>query len=294
LAAIAADPRISVLVQNATCEQKFSATTDWNFLTNRLAGANWFLAGDSCGFADPVLSAGLTLTHTSARKVAFTILEMERGEQDPNCLKEQYSVIHREQIRHHIQFADFWYSSNGCFTDLKEYCSEIAKSAGISADADQAFQWLASGGFALEEPGIARALTYRVTGVKSTIFHLSGHAPSWQFSKTNSWRFNLAGAFQTTFPFYREGRITQLNCFRREKHLLPIVGIYEFLYEVMQRTDASNEIVKVCVARMIQANCPPSEAPLLVAEAVEALINEGWIIGSTVPGRPFIVLDVSG
>jgi len=116
----------------------------------------------------------MTLAHTSGRKVAYTILEIDRGDLDPDWLKKEYDTGHRGQIRHHIQFADYWYSANGRFTDLKEYCSNIAKSAGLSLDADEAFRWLATGGFTLEEPGLARALTYRVGGIKFIAQWFSG------------------------------------------------------------------------------------------------------------------------
>ncbi|HTQ09459.1 MAG TPA: NAD(P)/FAD-dependent oxidoreductase, partial [Fimbriimonadaceae bacterium] len=58
--AIHAEPRISKLIEEATPEGKFRTTRDWNYLAERLAGENWFLAGDACGFADPILSAGMT------------------------------------------------------------------------------------------------------------------------------------------------------------------------------------------------------------------------------------------
>src|SRR5471030_2098456 len=124
--ALAEEPHIAKLLESAKPESEVFATKDWNFLPSRLVGENWFLAGDSCGFADPILSAGMTLAHVSARKVAFTILEMDRGIIDEDWLKFEYEDGHRAQIRHHMQFADFWYTSNGQFTDLKEYCKEIA------------------------------------------------------------------------------------------------------------------------------------------------------------------------
>ncbi len=129
--AIAIDPRISQLVVDARREGIFQATKDWSYLADRLAGDNWFLCGDSCGFADPILSAGMTLAQVGARKVAYSILELERKEVDETWVKSEYTRSHRSNISQHIRFADYWYSANGCFTDLNEYCRQIAKESGL-------------------------------------------------------------------------------------------------------------------------------------------------------------------
>ena len=50
-------------------------------------------------------------------------------------------------MRQHIRFADFWYAANGQFTDLQEHCQQIAADAGLRMTADQAWAWLAQGGF---------------------------------------------------------------------------------------------------------------------------------------------------
>ena len=287
--ALAAEPLISGLIKSATPEPGIFATKDWNFVAKRLAGENWFLAGDACGFADPILSAGMTLAHTSARKVDFTILELERGEIDPAWLKAEYEDGHRTQIRHHMQFADFWYSSNGQFVDLKEYCAEIAETAGITLDGETAFRWLATGGFTIDEPGVAAALTYRVSGLKVLAVQLGGSPPEWELTKTNVWRLNRDGASEGTFVRYLDGRVVPIPCLERGPKILPLVDVFKHLVAALERHTDAIAILEACVNAMISEDqVDPSDAPLLAIEGIESMLLEGWINADLNPSRPCI------
>ena len=287
--ALASEPFISKLLETATPEPELFATKDWNFLSDRLVGENWFLAGDSCGFADPILSAGMTLAHTSARKVAFTILELNRGLGNAEWLKHEYEEGHRTQIRHHMQFADFWYSSNGQFTDLKDYCQEIAEKAGLTLDPETAFRWLATGGFTLDEPGIAAALTYRVSGLKLVAVHLGASEPEWELAKTNSWSLDLDDAREDKFVRYLNGRVFPIPCLRRGPKVLPLIDSFKHAYNVLRRESDSVKVLEECVNCMIQQDhIDIQDATLLAVEAFETMHLEGWIKGEVVPDRPFV------
>ena len=290
--AIKTEPLISKLIQNATAEAEISATKDWNFLSTRMVGDNWFLAGDSCGFADPILSAGMTLAHTSARKVAYSILELERGELDPCWVKQEYNDGHRDQIKHHMQFADFWYTSNKGFTDLKEYCAEIAETAGLTLRPEQAFQWLATGGFAIEEPGVAAALTYRMGGLKALAENL-GDAPSpWEVSKSNFWRLTKEDVVESKFPRYKDGRIIPIPCLKRGAKTLPVLDTFKHVLNAMSRNMDSVMILEDCVNTMHREDgVPHQDAALLAIEAMESLLLEGWIKTKSVSSRPFIKIN---
>ena len=164
--AIAAEPTIAKLVANATRENITQATKDWSFISKRLYGENWFLAGDTAGFADPILSAGLTLAQSGSRNLAFTTLEIDRGGLDATWIKDCYQQTQTARIRNHIRFADFWYSSNGHFSELKEYCAEIARHSGVKVTPEDAFTWMGSGGFANDGLGAASLGSYQVLGIK--------------------------------------------------------------------------------------------------------------------------------
>jgi flavin-dependent dehydrogenase len=43
--------------------------------------------GEAAGFADQILAAGMTLAHTGARELAYTILALEQQKHDCNWLK---------------------------------------------------------------------------------------------------------------------------------------------------------------------------------------------------------------
>jgi flavin-dependent dehydrogenase len=287
--AIASEPLITKLVADATAEPELFATKDWNFISDRLVGENWFLAGDSCGFADPILSAGMTLAHTSARKVAYTILELERGQISADWVKQEYNDGHRDQIRHHMQFADFWYTSNQGFTELKEYCAEIADTAGINLKPEHAFQWLATGGFAIEEPGVAAALTYRLGGLKALAENLGDTESPWEVSKTNFWRLNLEDAVEDKFPSYKDGHIVPIPCLKRGRRVLPVLDAFKHVLAALRRNMDSIKILEDCVNAMIREDgVPPQEAAILAIEALESMLLEGWIKGKAISSRPFI------
>ncbi|MBS1708526.1 MAG: tryptophan 7-halogenase [Armatimonadetes bacterium] len=287
--AIKEEPLVAKLLSNATAEPEINATKDWNFVSQRLTGDNWLLAGDCCGFADPILSAGMTLAHTSGRKVAYTILELEKGELDPQWVKEQYDDGHRKQIRHHMQFADFWYTSNGHFTDLRDYCIEIAETAGVSLDRETAFRWLASGGFTVEEPGLATALTYRIVGLKGLTAELGGYQPEWEMTKTNRWKLNIDGAIEDVFASYRDGRVKKVPCWRKGNKILPLVDSFIHIINALQRTtDGPTAVVTAVNGIVHHDRLLPKDAGGLVVEGIEALILEGWIDGDVNPDRPMV------
>ncbi len=297
--AIAAEPLISHLCRNAEREGKIRAMKDWNFLAERLAGENWFMAGDSCGFADPILSAGMTLAHTSGKKVAYTILELRRGKLDGAWLREQYSDGHRGQIRHHMQFADYWYSANGRFTDLREYCSEIASSVGLSLEAEDAFRWLAAGGFALEDPGFARALSYPLGGIKFITSLFSGERSEYQVAKNNVFKLNLVGATKEKYAVYLDGKIEDVDCYRRGNKMLPVFFVYWLVINGVQRHSDAETILKMCmeVARQNRMFPNPSDAYTAIMQTLESMIVEGWVIASRDDSRPllnFVVPEESG
>jgi hypothetical protein len=293
--AIASEPLIAELIATASPEPGIYATKDWNFLSTRLAGANWFLAGDSCGFADPILSAGMTLAHTSARKVAYTILELDRGIADPAWLKSEYEDVHRAQIRHHMQFADFWYSSNGQLTQLREYCQEIAETAGLSMDPESAFRWLATGGFTLDEPGVAAALTYRVSGLKLVAEHLGGSGPDWEIMKANRWTLNREGAKEDRFVRYLNGRVLPIPCLKRGAKILPLIDSFKHAVNALRLDEDSIQVLEHCVNSMIRSDgIDQEDAALLAIEAFETMMLEGWMDGAVNPSRPFIKMTIEG
>ncbi|HTQ09932.1 MAG TPA: NAD(P)/FAD-dependent oxidoreductase [Fimbriimonadaceae bacterium] len=293
LRALAEEPRVSQLIRNAQRENIFQATKDWSYIADRLYGENWFLVGDTCGFADPILSAGMTLAQVGARKAAYTILELERKELDAKWLKSEYNDSHRANIRQHIQFADYWYAANGRFTELREYCAELAKEAGLDLSPHRAFQWIGTGGFAGDTIAEIGALWAGFETTRNVIKQFSGSPMTWQIGKNNRFCLNLDGSKPGKVAVYRGGRVMPVQCLRREGKILPMVGQNEFVCSVVGQVSDANEIVRQ-FRRFFGSNpqkFPKPEIPFRMAiEAWETLIAEGWITASENPDEPFLNL----
>jgi len=287
LEAVQSEPLIRELTASATREGKFSATKDWNFLAGRLAGENWFLTGDSCGFADPILSAGMTLAHTSGRKVAYSILEMQRRTTDPAWIRDQYSDGHRHQIRHHMRFAEFWYAGNGRFTDLKEYCSELALSAGLELNAEDAFFWLAAGGFAQDTIGVPMAATFPMGGVKQMTSRMTGQSSVSILSGKNMVVRQVEGVTETAFALYESGRVKAIPSLIRGDQKLPFDGAFALLLNRMAQPVEIDALVCECVAVSKGKRGLSSERlSHVLVESLEALIAEGWAKAWLDEGKP--------
>lgn len=279
--AISEEPRICALVQNARSDGDVRRTRDWSFISQRMVGPNWFLAGESCGFADPILAAGMTLAHVGAQEVAYTILELERGEHNPAWLRRRYEEAQTKRIRQHVRFADFWYSANGQFTELKEFCASLASEQGLKLSADQAFLWLGTGGFLNDKFATAGLGEYSVGAVKSIAELLTDTPSAWQINCFNEFRLNLLGATEEEFPMFVEGRIIKQRGYSRDGKNLPYAGmcklviasltherqmdrIFEFAKVSLQKTDGVKDL---------------SEALTQFATTLEAMLTEGWVKG---------------
>ncbi len=289
LEAVKSDPLIAELTKHATRENRFEATKDWNFVADRLAGENWFLVGDTCGFADPILSAGMTLAHTSARKAAYSILELHQYNPPAEWIKNQYSEAHRAQIKRHMRFAEFWYAGNGCFTDLKAFCSEIAQTAGLNLGPDQAFRWLGTGGFAEDyTPGFPGAATFPMSGVRKMASSIAGGEIQSVLADCHEVRLNMEGTRTEPYAVYDSGRVFSIPCLIRGEARLPIAGLFEIVLRNLPATTDPDQLMKLCLAeakRDWEFQEGSSFNRDQFVETLEALIIDGWVVAKRDPTR---------
>ena len=293
--AVKEEKHISKLLENAKPENLLHSDRDWSYISERLAGENWLLAGDSSGFADPILSAGITLAMVGSRKVAYTILELERRELDSGWIKSEYERTQKQNISNHIRFADYWYSANGQFTELQEYCSEIARGAGLNLDANEAFRWLGSGGFSDDtwDPHPA-AGTYRISAVKRALTRFSGTSADWQIAKFNCLKLNLEGATAEILASYKKGQIKQVPAYRRGEFTLRHDGINKFVLAALkEHSDVRRIIPHIANGAKPFLIASEKELFLHILEVLEALLSEGWIVGSVVESYGFISVPES-
>lgn len=277
--AIQDDPRVRALCANARRENKFTTTKDWSFLAERMTGENWILVGEATGFADPILSAGLSLTHSAAREAAFTILEMGR-KTDVKWLRDEYEIRNRRRILQHIKFADYWYSANSHFTDLKEYTREIAREVGLDLDAEKAFQWLGTGGFIDEDLGVGGSAGFSFNALHHIANRLSDEESRLASGGFNGFVLNLQGAKKVDLPHYETGRVLPVPAYRRDGKLLPLDGLIAWIVKGLEQNPRLENLMgflEFTLPRIGIEFTPAIRAGIV--ETLEAMVRDEWIIG---------------
>ena len=285
LKAVGEDDRIASLLGNAESEGLFQTTKDWSFLASRQAGDNWFLIGEAAGFADPILAAGMTMAHFAGREVAFTILELERGGLPADWLKSQFESRQSRRIGNHIRFADYWYTANAQFEDLKDFTSVIAKDAGLDLQPDKAWQWLAQGGFIDEGLAIGTG-GYSLETVRGLGRFLNDVPTESPLEQNNIYKLNLDGATWRDRAHYRDGRVIKDPCYVRGERVLPLRGAFDLLVGILQKSQRLPDIMDALNAVAVKrANDPKYAADVLsqVIPAMEAMVTDGWVTASLDP-----------
>lgn len=286
--AIASDERLSELIESGQSEGKLSSTKDWSYVSERWVGDNWMLVGESGGFADPILSAGMTLTHTSAREAAYTILELDRKELDGEWLKARYERYQSQRVRQHMRFAEFWYTANTHFTDLKLHCAEIAKESGIVLDADGGWRWLGTGGFAFDTYGEAGIGGFSVASIKQMLQRFTSTQATWKIGQNNVFKMNVSGARRSKYAIFVDGHIVLEDAIARGDLELPLTGLFGVVISVLHRHSDITEIADGFL-RHFRAEPWLDDINLSVQHAfhtLETMVVNGWVDASVNPNRP--------
>ena len=294
--AVDAERRISKLIKSATPESRLRSTRDWSFVAKRLYGENWFLVGESAGFADPILAAGLSITHGAAREAAFTILELDRGKQDPAWLKSEYQKIQENRVRNHIRFADYWYSANEQFSDLKEQTQKIAESNGLDRSPDKAWQWLAQGGF-IDDDMVAGTATLSLSAIRALGTYLTPMDVESPLGKNNVFELDLEGAEEVERAKYEAGGVRRYHAYRRDNKQLPLEGVYEMLFSILSRHSKLKEIISELNRISIQHQGDEFFKTWYINRvpvAFEAMIESGWVRASLDPSQPVMPIRSGG
>lgn len=296
--AIKEQPEIAVLLKDAKSDTggEVLSTKNWSHLADRLTGENWWICGEAAGFADPILAAGMTLAHGTAREVAYAILEVEHGELDADWIKKTYDEKGRRNINQHIRFAEYWYAANGRFTDLQDYCKDIAKDAGLNLNPAQAWRWLAQGGFTNQHIETAAFGAFDIGSSKQLVERFSGKKTKFQISKLNKFKLNLANAEKIKQGSLRAGRIHQVDCYQRAGAVLPVTGSWKTMIEILERKsdlqDIYNGILEV--VQRISVGGAVNLNTFYYMQVLEVMLTEGWVIGKHDKKRPTLKINVGG
>lgn len=291
--ALAAAPIISRLMEKATCENKLSTTKDWSFVAKRLAGENWFLAGESAGFADPILAAGMTLAHMGARDVAYAILAAERRDYEIEWLRDWYDRSNRQKIGQHIRFADFWYSANSCFADLKDHTKAIAKDAGLELTSDEAWQWLGTGGFVDADELGAGLGGFNVGAVRALADKFVDLPETSVLAGTNTYRLNLEGAEKGWGARLEGGRINRHRTYCRNGKSLPNAGTFRTVIAATKELINFDSLLDTLRIQAENNGMSQRQLDELVQQAfvaLEGMVEDGWVEASCDPSiEPLVV-----
>jgi flavin-dependent dehydrogenase len=294
--ALSEQPEIAQLTRNATPDDNIQTCKDWSHLSERLVGENWFLCGESAGFADPILAAGMSLAHSSAREVAYTIIELEHGDIDSTWLRNRYDERNRTNIGQHIRFAQYWYAANGCFTDLQDECRAIAKEAGLNLAPNQAWRWLSQGGFTTEQLELATLGSFDLFSAKQVLerFDVEERKCAMLADGCNVFKLNLSNAKNDQIGMLRDGRIHMLECYRKGKKTLPLSGFYGTMVQVLKQSSDAATILGA-LQQKIAADLPPTKRDYAYSACIQALdvmIQEGWVKSSRNKKKPVVRIDL--
>ena len=285
--AVAEEPRIAGLLKNATSEGKLESTKDWSHLSGRHTGANWYLVGECAGFADPILSAGVTMALVCARQLAYTIAEIERGEHKPKWLKEQFEIGQKERILTHIRFGDYWYTANSQFTELRAFTAELARDAGLDLTPEKAWAWISQGGFINQDLRIGVG-GFDIQGtLKMGKFLSDLDDVDLNIERNNVLKLDLKGATWTETAVYHEGRVHKETCYVRGERRLPVYSQVGLLIDLLQQESRYPAIMERLKAMARQDPFIAQVVPI-AAETLEAMISDGWIKASYDPRLPLI------
>jgi hypothetical protein len=292
--ALAEEPRITALMTNATSEGRLGTTKDWSFLASRSAGENWFLVGESAGFADPILAAGLTMAHAAGREAAYTILEADRGKLPEKWLQEQYDRRQRGRILNHIRFADYWYTANAQFEDLKDFTAELARDSGLDLDPEKAWAWLGQGGFINEDEETGTS-GFSIDQLKVLGEYIADVQPDDVLSQNNVYTLDLTGATWKERASYKDGRVERTDSYIRGERLLPLRGTFGFLVDALQRDPRLPALVQRINANTEQFRYDENlRAQVIhdILQSLEALIADGWVRASHDPSMPLMDMRI--
>lgn len=286
--AVQEEPTVQALLKNATSENNLQTTNDWSFLAERDVGDNWFLIGESAGFADPILSAGLTLAQMGAREAAYTVLELDRGKQSADWLKSEFEGRQIRRITNHIRFADYWYTANSQFKELKDFTKQLASDNGLELSPDRAWAWIAQGGFIDDDAGFGPG-GFSLDQVKELGEFIGDLEYPDSVSQNNVFRLDLAGAVWRDRATYGNGFVHKSPAYMRGQRVLPVTGVFETLIGILERNSSADGIIANIdqLARTHYQNSDyMANVIVRIPQALEALILDGWVTASRDPSMP--------
>lgn len=104
------DPQLSKNARGAKRVSAVMSYTNYQLISDRGCGANWFAVGDAFGFVDPMLSPGLLLAMSSAEKLADGLLAYRAGELDFARVGQQHDAEMTRQLEAWGEYVGRYYN----------------------------------------------------------------------------------------------------------------------------------------------------------------------------------------
>jgi hypothetical protein len=223
------------------------------------------------------------------------IIELERGEHDRDWLLEHYQNTTLKRIEQHIRFADYWYAANGQFTDLHEHAQKIAADAGLSFDRDEAWRWIAAGGFTEDNPGTPALGGLDVGAVKALTSLFDNKTDiDWAVKKYNIFTLDLEGAEDIKIPVLENGRIIQRPCARRDGKTVPVYGLWKVMLTLLTRHRDIGSIFRDMHASATKKYKDPYAVTQVIAQTMsvlDVLVTDGWVKAEHNPQYPMLKIE---
>jgi hypothetical protein len=170
---------------------------------------------------------------------------------------------------------------------LQEFTAQIAKESGLDLKPEEAWRWLAQGGFIQDE------LSLGFAGIHFTLFddltdHL-GELPDTRATDSNNiFDIHLDGSVHEDLAQYQYGKVSRIGCLRREGKIWPLHGPFGLWYTVLQMARTTPEIGQA-LSRIFDKDLDPSlqSAKMFqIGTALNVLVADGWIKASFDPAFP--------
>jgi hypothetical protein len=182
------------------------------------------------------------------------------------------------RVLQHIRFADYWSSANGNFSEVKGYTREIARDAGLELDANEAFQWLGTGGFVEMDMNRGGLGTVSLLALHQITRRFSERPATVAVDGTNWYQLRLEGSTESTVAFYHEGKVQSFVSLRREGKVLPIIGMFKVIRQALEESPDFEALLAYAERRHRAVGIPfDFGARLSLLEALEGMIRDGWI-----------------
>jgi len=160
--------------------------------------------------------------------------------------------------------------------------------------ANQAFQWLGTGGFVNDGFGLAGTAGFSLFAVRLLTERMVERGAELAVAQNNVFKLNLQRAEKTQVPWYKGGGGHAIPCYRRGGKTLPMTAEYKAIVHALNFDSKANRVLESFRrAALNPALGPEPETNYwTLIEGLEAMVRDGWVQASVVKGRPLPELMV--